>query len=132
MTLHVARFDQFGYAGKNYDRGQVIELIGAPNDEKLLRLGYVSVLKEKSPRILECGECGAKFLEDSARVSHGRRHHPHRERLPEMVPASLSPLGQLPPGEPEVFLDTEGDREDRRRMEDTPLFLDKTQASIRG
>jgi hypothetical protein len=128
MTLHVARWDQFGYAGKNYDRGQIIELIGAPNDEKLLRLGYISELKEKSPRILECGECGAKFLEDSARVAHGRRHHPARERIPEMVPAVTSPLGD----DPRVFVDTDGDREERRRMESTPLYLDKTQASIRG
>jgi hypothetical protein len=126
MTLHVARWDKFTYAGQDLDRGQIVELQGMVNDEKLLRLGYISKVQEKSPRILECGECGAKFLDDSARLAHGRRRHPHRERMPEMAPG---PVYDPTSGEPSVWVDTEGDKEDREREQNTPLYLENTTAS---
>lgn len=124
--MHISRWDRWQYAGKNIDRGQIVEMAGALNDEKLLRLGYVIEVTEKSPRLLECGECGAKFLEDAARLAHGRRWHPHREHKPEITPSAVyNPMT----GEPSAWVDTEGDRDDRRREQDTPLYLDKTIAS---
>ena len=123
--MHVARWDNFGYNGQPVDRGQIIDLVGLPNDEKLIRLGYIVETKEKSPTVLECGECGALFLEDAARNSHGRRRHPHRERLPSMAPISVHPVT----GEPSGFVDTDGDREENQRERDTPLYLENTEAS---
>lgn len=126
VTLHVARWDKFGYCGQMLDRGQIVELKDAVNDEKLLRLGYISEVKERNPSILECGECGAKFLQDAARLSHGRRHHPHRERMPDLAASGVvNPMT----GEPNAYVDVEGDREEQKRERETPLYLDKTEAS---
>jgi hypothetical protein len=103
-----------------------VKLVGAINDEKLVRLGYITEVTEKNPRILECGECGAQFLEDVARLAHGRRHHPHRERMPEMAASTIIDPKS---GEPSAYVDVEGDREDQQRERETPLWLDKTEAS---
>ena len=128
-TLHVARWDQFGYGDVEIDRGQIVEMKGLPNDEKLLRLGYITEISKAKPTILECGECGAKFLEDAARDAHGRRRHPRRARRPEFTAGSaINPTT----GEPNVFVDNEGDKEERKRANDTPLYLDKTEASLKG
>jgi hypothetical protein len=126
MTLHVARWDRFTYCGTLLDRGQIVELKGAANDEKLLRLGYIEEVTEHRPAILECGECGAKFLRDEARLAHGRRRHPNRERRIEFAPTSLIDPGT---GEPSAYVDTDGDREELARERETPLFLENTTAS---
>lgn len=126
-TFHVARWDKWDYAGKPVDRGQIVDLQGAINDEKLLRLGYITeVTTSSNSRVLECGECGAKFLQDANRTAHGRRRHPHRERPPEMAPG---PVQDPKSGEPSVWIDTEGDKDDRERERETPLYLENTTAS---
>lgn len=128
-TLHVARWDNFAYLDQQLDRGQIVELRNARNDEKLLRLGYIAAINDRKPTVLECGECGAKFLEDAARDAHGRRRHPHRARAADM---GVGGVYDPTTGEPSAFLDTEGDKEDRQRERDTPLYLDKTEASLKG
>jgi hypothetical protein len=47
----------FDYAGKALDRGQVFELAGSRNDEKLLRLRYVEEWKGKDKDLHECAAC---------------------------------------------------------------------------
>lgn len=125
--MHVARWGEFGYAGQTLDRGQVVKMVGAPNDEKLLRLGYITEVTEKNPKILECGECGAKFLADNLRLAHGRKRHPHRER-PD-IEVAVSGVTNPETGEPTGVIDTTGDREEQQREREAPLFLDKTEAS---
>src|ERR1051325_4287518 len=66
-----------GYNGKELDRGQVFELEGAANDEKLVRLGYVAELP-RDVRPVECGVCGGKFYDESMRAGHGSLRHPQR------------------------------------------------------
>lgn len=129
MALHVARWSDFGYCGQTLDRGQVVNMQGAANDEKLLRLGYITPVNEKNPKLLECGVCGARFLDDAARSAHGRRRHPERARRQ----ASITPSPVVDPGtgEPSSYIDTEGDREEKQNMEQSPLYLDKTEANRR-
>lgn len=72
---YYARRGPFGYGQYDQlDRGQVIQLEGLGNDEKLLRLGYL----EACPAKLEtftCAECGAEFISEPARRGHGDKRH---------------------------------------------------------
>jgi len=94
---------------KQLDRGQLIELQGLINDEKLVRLGYVASAPKRAS-VVQCGTCGAEFVTDEGLASHGRERHSSR---------SLSPR-------------EEDERADKRqKMEDevAPLDLTKTAAS---
>lgn len=111
-TLYVARRSMdYGRPGteKHVDRGQVLELEGLVNDEKLVRLGYVSLINKRAT-IVECGKCGAQFVTDEALNTHGRDRHAQRPLTPR----------------------EEDERADaKQRLEDdlSPLHLDKTAAS---
>jgi len=102
----------FGYNRKELDRGQVFELEGAANDEKLVRLGYVAELS-RDVRPVECGECGAKFVDESMRGGHGNKRHVDRF------------------AKSEAELEAEADSEERRMNTLAPLDLEKTAASNR-
>lgn len=97
----------FGYMNTSLDRGQIFELGGALNDEKLVRLGYCAELPADAPRH-QCAECGALFVGINERTAHGDKRHV--ERTPEE--------------EERLF-----DREERQLEQVAPLFLDKTIAS---
>jgi len=96
-------------AGEPLDRGQLFDLAGMINDEKLIRLNYV-VAAPKNVSIVQCGYCGAEFITDETLNAHGRyRHRPQ-------------------PTDPRL----QDEREDRREKlenELAPLHLDKTAAS---
>jgi transcription elongation factor Elf1 len=73
--LYVARRSmEYGPMSEQYDRGQLLELVGMVNDEKLVRLGYVSAAS-KGIAVVQCKYCGAKFTTDESLVSHGRDRH---------------------------------------------------------
>lgn len=98
----------FGYGDGMLDAGQVVELGGFRNDEKLIRLGYMERIKGKlSP--LACRICGGQFMDEGARERHGRKTHPAR------------PLS-------EAEQDAAAEREARLLQEVAPLYLDKTAA----
>ncbi len=100
----------FDYAGRSYDRGQLISLQGFPNDERLIRLGYVAEL-EKGAEIYECGHCDGRFTGLRERTHHGdKRHAPARVRTP-------------------MEEDAAEDAEDRMLDTVAPLYLDKTVAT---
>lgn len=99
------------YGDEELDRGQVIEVQGFRNDEKLLRLGYLMEVP-KNTVLKECGECGAKFIEEGLRNAHYERQHEIKHPLT-----------------PEEEDDLE-EREERKLNEVAPLFLDKTKASL--
>lgn len=102
----------FDYAGAAYDRGQLIQLQGYPNDERLVRLGYVAAL-EKGAETYACSVCGGQFIGIRERTQHGdKRHAPKRE----LTPADEDALA---------------DQEDRMLDAVAPLYLDKTTASTR-
>lgn len=67
---------EFGYDEEtpNLDRGQVFRMHGHVNDQKLIDLRYVVPVKPKT-EVVECGECGALFLDDHARTVHGDKWH---------------------------------------------------------
>ena len=79
----------FGYTDDLYvDQGQVVELAGAINDEKLTRLGYFEKLTDGAARRArdECGECGAQL---SQRPFPGPPRRPAAPQ-PGAGPGSLS------------------------------------------
>ena len=100
------------------DHGQIITLVGARNDQSLVRLGYLSRLVGET-RVAECGECGEKFMDDQTRDAHGRKTH--KRRAWEEAEA----IGQAGHG----YVDTLGDGEETRAVATTPLYMDKTKAA---
>lgn len=98
----------FDYGPEQWDRGQLVELAGLCNDEKLLRLGY---LKEYTGtgRGSECGVCSARFVDEQTRGAHGEKRHPGRFLTEEEQ-------------------ERREDHEERRLNEESPLYLDKTKA----
>lgn len=98
-----------GYGGVEYDRGQVLELGGLINDEKLVRLGYVAPLEERA-KTYPCRECGKEFVEMPMRDAHGDKRH---------IAGPLDPLEE----------DERAEREERMLSQAAPLYLDKTTAS---
>lgn len=97
------------YAGKTLDRGQVFEMAGAPNDEILLRLGYVQRVPEKASTF-RCRLCSAEFIDQGTRAAHGDKRHVERELTPEQEDEAI-------------------EREERSTMSQAPLHMDKTSAS---
>lgn len=98
------------YQGRQHDRGAVFALAGLPNDERLLRLGYVEPFKGK--RGAECGACGTEFADEHLRALHGNKRHRDRfERTPQEE-------------------DQAEDREERMLQEAAPLRLDRTAAAL--
>jgi len=95
--------------GTLHDRGQVVDLCGSRNDEKLIRLGYVMPLSKRT-KTTQCGRCGGEFVSDETLNSHGRERHPDRS---------------LSPAEIERLAESRAEREDKI----SPLRLDQTAAS---
>lgn len=95
----------FDYAGAALDRGQILRLQGARNDEKLTRLGYVAAV-ESDATTYTCAECGATFIDIATRSGHGQTRHRARA---------------LTPGEE----DAHEERQEALLAQVAPLYLDK-------
>ncbi len=96
-----------GYNGADVDRGQVFELAGARNDEKLLKWGYVEAWKGKKTDLHECAACGAQFVGGNERQGHYEKRHLRVELTPEQE-------------------DARAEREDRFLAEVAPLAVGVT------
>ena len=105
----------FDYAGEELDRGQIIELKGARNDEKLLRLGYVQELP-RNTGFRECGVCFKKFVGEGERNGHAEMRHSDRYK-------GMTAL------EKEAAMEEEVDRQEKRLERDAPLHFENTTAS---
>ena len=79
----------FDYAGKTLDRGQVFELVGARNDEKLIRLGYVEEYTGLVKDLIECAHCGGEFIDHNTRIGHHEKRHIDKFMTPEMEDAAI-------------------------------------------
>lgn len=55
------------------DAGVIIKLLGARNDEKLIRL--YGIQKFDGKKSYQCGRCGLKFISEHFREAHGRLRH---------------------------------------------------------
>lgn len=139
-VLHrIRRPGDWNYNGIPADEGRIFPLEQQPNDEKLIRLGYLEPLpgKKELTTFLQCGECGGYFESEQARQAHGDRQHRRRAYTPA-IPDNMQFAGQLPSysatGVPPglIIPDTEGDNEDQENDRRAPLYLDKTLASQQG
>ena len=108
----------FQYGPLALAQGEVFELMGAPNDEVLLRLRFVQEVV-KSNRLHEHGTTGRKFIEAGYLDAFGRAHDRAQEDL------SIAEAGMGLHG----FVDTTGEAELRRLNQEAPLDLEKTRAS---
>jgi hypothetical protein len=131
-----------GYGGREYDRGQVLNLEGLRNDEKLVRLGHVSELRHDQ-YTTQCGVCSAWFVGDAELNGHGAARHSDRfaSRESRLREALLSledePDAERRRDKREDILrqfasmqDQNADREQKILEETAPLYLDKTAASL--
>jgi hypothetical protein len=118
----------FTYHGTNYDRGQLMPMVGGPRDEQLQRMGYVQPApKEEEYLRAQCGECGAWFLNEQFRDAHGRLRHAARFADDLAIGGGMDgPDGGA------ALRDVTGDAEERRMQQQYPLYLDKTRATIEG
>jgi hypothetical protein len=98
-----------GYGNQEIDRGQVFDLAGARNDEKLLRLGYIAPFEGKPKDLVECAACGAQFIGGDERRGHYEKRH----------------VRVLSPEEEDARID----REERFLNEVAPLRMEMTEAS---
>ena len=127
--LHYARWVTPGigvlsYLGQEYDRGELLTLGDTPKNEQLMRLGYIDVV-DLPRQIAACGVCAKKFKDEYHLNLHGSRRHKDRFRNDiEVVATRISPTGEG------IFRDVTGDAEEKRLMQEVPLYLDKTKASL--
>lgn len=96
------------YLGAELDWGQIFKLAKAPNDAKLIRLGYI---KEFDPREYDrttCPSCGADFTGHNAKIDHVRARHKHMTEEQE---------------------DKHVDSLEKKLMQTSPLYLENSIAS---
>lgn len=72
----------FQYGSLDLGRGQVFDLRGSPNDDKLIGMGYVAPV-EKGMSFTTCATCGAEFIGHAELRQHGDALHPARPRSDE-------------------------------------------------
>lgn len=126
----------FGYQGVELDREQVLQLVGAVNDEKLVRLGYIAPLVDEDGRQYGCRHCPAKFLSENARDAHGKKRHAAPKPPPRLEPRqpdeTVQEFEMREAAWREQVLSEEDkaiEREERELDKDAPLYLDQTAAS---
>jgi hypothetical protein len=107
---YAARRGSFEYLGQSLDRGQILTLSGAPNDEKLIRLGYVTLLEGRF-ETYRCSVCGLEFTGIAERTAHGDLRHRERFLTPEEE-------------------DARDERLEKLQEQVAPLYLDKTKAAL--
>lgn len=102
----------FDYAGQSLERGQVFNLAGVANDEKLIRLNYISAVADGNDTY-ECGDCKRMFVQMGFRDMHGKEAHRRRPRV------------FANPEEEDRFYE----RQEAALVREAPLALEKTLAS---
>lgn len=125
FTLPDVKF--FTYYGTNYDRGQLMALVGGPRDEQLVRMGFVEVaLKDNAHLRAQCGVCGCWFLTEQFRDMHGKLRHSER-----FADEALDIGGGMDgPDGGAALRDVTGDAEERRMQQQFPLHMDRTRATL--
>lgn len=117
------------YHGTDYDYGALLAIRGTPRDEQLVRLGFLAPLDQSEAHLhAQCGVCAHWFLTEYFRDMHGRRRHQQRFVGDDLDVAA----GMAGPDGGAALRDITGDAEERRLMQENPLFLEKTKASQQG
>lgn len=120
------------------DRGRVVTLKNYKNDSKLLRLGYLQELAEGA-RTVKCRECEAEFIEEHFVNKHMERRHPRdvvedaikditKGEGRRVINKMISDPTYAPPVAPDTVVKDPVDSE----VKESPLYLDKTEASYKA
>ena len=64
----------FGYGGQDLEEGQLFDLAGLRNDEKLIRLRFCEKVGRKD-ETFPCSGCGKFFAEEGSLRRHQARAH---------------------------------------------------------
>lgn len=113
----------FEYMGQSLDRGQLIPLTGARNDEKLIRLGYVTALR-KTDQVFDCNFCAGKFVDLSTRDGHCDKRHSQKVKGADIPWSDRGVTVDETYQESRAF-----ERAQSEADQIAPLNLDKTAAS---
>lgn len=127
-------FDRYGELFG--DRGAVFPLAGAVQDERLVRLGYLELVIGKQD-IVECGECGQRFISGQFRDAHGDKRHRRYEEPLDVAAGGAPALDNFDQYSPTgisgtMLSDVTGDREEQMLEREAPIYWEKTAASQRG
>jgi hypothetical protein len=115
------------YHGINYDRGELLTLVGGPRDEQLTRMGFIERARpEEAHHHAQCGVCGKWFLTEQFRDQHGETRHSDRFAPPDLAIGG----GMDGPDGGAALRDVTGDAEERRMQQQYPLYLEKTKATL--
>lgn len=128
----------FGYGGQDLDREQILKLKGLINDEQIDRIGYIAEVPH-GVTFVTCRSCGVQFLSMSARDAHARKRHEPPPPPPEMEPRQDEETETEYEDRKRAFLaqvqadeDARIEREEAEQNARAPLYLDRTEASLRG
>lgn len=61
------------YGGRNLDRGEIFDLRGLRNDDKLVGMHLALVFDSRVHRIRSCPVCGRQFADEHALDGHRRK-----------------------------------------------------------
>jgi hypothetical protein len=138
VDLYTVRRPFPAYGALPADRGRVLELANARNDEKLVRLGFLELFTKRTALrdLPMCGQCGLYFSDEGLLTAHGDMRH----RTPEEpIRANFAMQGMEALATSRdttitgrIGVDVTGDAEERRLDREVPLYMDKTAASLRG
>lgn len=110
--LYKVRWGPMGINREMRDLGEVVQLReGAPNNEKILRLGYVEEIPEGS-EFVNCDRCGKRFVAVGYRDLHFRKRHDPRSQPRDAAEA-----------------DRQAEVEEKRLLREAPLYLEKRLAA---
>lgn len=147
---HPMNWGPAGTPGKRVTQGQIVELLGLPNDAKLVRLGYIEEYHEAifSGPAMPCRHCGERFVNLNALNHHGYLIHEPQpnvalERLAARsaeIKAGWSRMTEAERSEASHELDVlseqagvaedqKAEQEHAQAMASAPLHMDKTIAS---
>lgn len=126
------------YGGKALSQGQVFMLLGSPNDDRLVRLGFVQLLNDAET--FSCRVCGSNFAAikngpngQSLRDRHAFAAHEATDK-PQVREAQATDIPHITEdtdrhGEPKFKIGGEPDPRLPEGGDLTGLYLDQTAAS---
>lgn len=121
--------------GRPVDLGQIVMLRGQVNDDRNIRLGFTALLAD-GVETSSCGVCGASFAPISGpgggtamtfRNAHGFSRHESRDDRGEPRAPNGSDVAHI---DENSFLGAEPDNDPADSPNATPLYLDRTAASL--
>lgn len=105
--------------------GQLFRMRGLPNDDRLVRLGFVETITGK-PERFDCRICGASFVDMRTRDAHGFARHEVSDTIEYREPQASDVAGI----DENSFVGSQPDNDPAEGKDAPPLYLDRTAANL--